>query len=367
MKSKPAFEVDRKGLEKLLERRGREFAVLELIQNALDEDGVTAVDVTIEAIPGARYSHLRVEDDAPEGFHDLSHAYTLFAESKKKGDPSRRGRFNIGEKFVLALCRRACIITTTGTIEWEGDRRRHVKVRREAGSVFDAEIRMDGMARERSIAAVWSVLVPPGIKLTINGERVPSRERFADVGATLPTEIADEEGYLRRTERRTTVEFYTPRNGETPRLYELGIPVVELDGGPCVNVLQKVPLNVDRDNVTPAYLRRIRVLALNAAHAQITPEDARSAWVSDAMTSEETEAEAVDAVLTARYGDRRVIRDPSDPESTKLAVAQGYAVIEPGSFSKDQWATIKRTGTALPSGQVTRVRSPTVPTGIRSI
>ena len=34
---KPAFEVDRKGLAKLLARRGKHFAVLELPQNALDE------------------------------------------------------------------------------------------------------------------------------------------------------------------------------------------------------------------------------------------------------------------------------------------------------------------------------------------
>ena len=360
---KPAFEVDKRGLEKLLERRGREFAVLELVQNALDERGVTRVDVRIEPVPGTRYSQIRVEDDAPEGFADLSHAYTLFAESKKKGDPEQRGRFNLGEKLVLALCRRASITTTTGTVEWEGDRRRHGRARTESGSIFDGEIRMSGHERERSIAAVWRVLVPEAVVLTVNGERVPSREPFASDAAALPTEIADAEGYLRRTERKTVVLFYDPRPGEVPHLFEMGIPVVELDGGPHVNVLQKVPLNADRDNVTPAYLRQVRTLALNAAHPRLTAEDARAPWVSDALTSEDLVPEAVDAVLTARYGDRRVVRDPSDPESTKLAVAQGYAVIEPGTFNRDQWATIKRAKAALPSGQVTPSPKPYSPNG----
>jgi 3-(3-hydroxy-phenyl)propionate hydroxylase len=31
---------------------------------------------------------------------DLTHAFTLFAESAKKGDAEKRGRFNLGEKLV---------------------------------------------------------------------------------------------------------------------------------------------------------------------------------------------------------------------------------------------------------------------------
>ena len=81
MKPLPAFEVDKKGLEKILERRGKSFAVLELVQNAFDEN-VTSVEVTIRPTEGSRgYHDIVVEDDSPEGFADLSHAYTLFAES----------------------------------------------------------------------------------------------------------------------------------------------------------------------------------------------------------------------------------------------------------------------------------------------
>ena len=37
-----------------------------------------------------------VEDDSPDGFRDLTEAYTIFAESYKKVDPEKRGAFNIG-------------------------------------------------------------------------------------------------------------------------------------------------------------------------------------------------------------------------------------------------------------------------------
>lgn len=44
------FNVDKHGLAKLLERRGKEFILFELIQNALDED-VTEVRASLERIP----------------------------------------------------------------------------------------------------------------------------------------------------------------------------------------------------------------------------------------------------------------------------------------------------------------------------
>jgi hypothetical protein len=49
-------------------------------------------------------SKIEVDRRRPGRVRDLSHAFTLFAESVKKGDAEKRGRFNLGEKLVLALC-----------------------------------------------------------------------------------------------------------------------------------------------------------------------------------------------------------------------------------------------------------------------
>ena len=46
------FTVDKDGLAKVLGRRGKAFAVLELIQNAWDAPGATQVEVTLK--PAAR-------------------------------------------------------------------------------------------------------------------------------------------------------------------------------------------------------------------------------------------------------------------------------------------------------------------------
>src|ERR1044071_6394640 len=96
--NKQWFDVDKIGLSKQAEKHGKGRLVGELVQNALDEPGVTQIAVTLTLIPGRPLAELAVEDDAPEGFRDLPHAYTLFAESYKRSNPEQRGQFNFGEK-----------------------------------------------------------------------------------------------------------------------------------------------------------------------------------------------------------------------------------------------------------------------------
>src|ERR1700726_596538 len=110
------FSVDKSGLGKQAEEHGKGRLIGELIQNALDEVGVTQIAVTLTLVPGRPLADLTVEDDSPEGFKDLSHAYTLFAESYKRSNPEQRGQYNFGEKLVLAVCEEASISTTTGTV-----------------------------------------------------------------------------------------------------------------------------------------------------------------------------------------------------------------------------------------------------------
>ena len=136
------FEVDKEGLSKVVERHGIAFLLRELIANGFDAPGVTFVKVTMIPVPHAPFVKITVEDDSPEGFTQLSHAWTLYAESNRKGDSEKRGRFNIGEKLVLSRCRDAEISTTTGTVIFDDSPpyRHHYPSRcRERGSVFVGE------------------------------------------------------------------------------------------------------------------------------------------------------------------------------------------------------------------------------------
>jgi hypothetical protein len=350
-KTKPTFEVDKKGLAKLLTRHGMEFVVLELVQNALDEKS-TKIYVTLTSLGYGSYS-LSVTDDNPEGFKNLSHAYTLFAESVKAKNPKQRGRFNLGEKLVIAACKNATIETTTGTIIFTEKGRTHSNKKTPVGSTFRGELRLSSDDLVNIENAIDKILVPEKVELIYNEMPIPSRTPCKVFQATLPTEQADDEGYIRRTKRATDVEIYENSTANPSSLYEMGIPVVEIECPWHINILQKVPLNTERDNVTPAYLRELLAHVLNAMKSEMSKEAARAPWVDDVLETDIVTPEAISTILTARYGEKRVIADPSDPEGTKLAVSKGYQVIQAGSFNKAQWENIKDAKAALPAGQVT--------------
>ncbi len=362
-KAAQIFEVDREGLAKLLARRGIEFAVMELVQNALDEEPTT-VEVTLEKWKERRgYWKLCVVDDSPEGFQNLAESYTLFAESKKKDKPEKRGRFNLGEKLVVAVAFEAHIISTKGGIEFTERGRRRIPTARERGTEVQVILRMTEEQAQMCAKAVRSIIIPAAVKLTFNGVSMPHHAPLVSFTTSLKTEIGDEEGFLRPAMRSTQVDVYQPLLGEEGMLFELGIPVAPTGDAFHVDVRQKVPLTMERDNVPDAWLRKLRAEVLNHVHEQLTPEAASSTWVGDALESAEVSDEAVKAVIHQRYGEKVVISDPSDPEGTKLAVSQGYAVIQPGSFSGAQWKSIKRAGAALPAGQVTPSPKPFTPDG----
>lgn len=352
MTTKNWFDVDKAGLAKLLEQRGKAFAVFELIQNAWDADGATDVGVTLDRIPGKPLARLTVADNAPSGFADLSHAFTLFAESQKKGDPEKRGRFNLGEKLVLALCTEAKVVSTQGCVFFDAHGRHSSRERTSAGSIFSAVIRMTVTESDEVARKIHSLIPPSGVTTTFNGAPLVQREHVVLFTAKLPTLIADEEGILRRVERETTVRIFDPGADGTGTIYELGIPVVETGDRYSVDVGQKVPLNLDRDNVPPAYARTLRTLVLNAVAHKLTESEAGEGWVTDALHHPDVASEAITEVLDKRYGEKRAIYDPSDVEANNRLVAEGYKLLHGGTFGRQAWENIRESQAALPSGEI---------------
>lgn len=349
------FQVDKEGLAKLIDERGKSMLLFELVQNAWDTQAKN-VSVRLEKLPGRPLAELTVIDDDPEGFHDLTHAYTLFAESVKKGDPEKRGRFNLGEKLVLALCKHARVESTTGTVAFNQDgTMTRSRQKTERGSVFQATIRMSQVEYDEACKAMFDLIPPEGVTTLFNGEEIlpfSSNMKVATFEATLPTLISNDDGMLTRTKRKTQVEVFKTHGDGPGWIYEMGIPVVESGDKYHVNVHQKVPLNMDRDNVPPAYLRKLRAEVLNATAKLLTPDDAKESWVTNALEDESVADEAVVATVEARFGKNRVIYDPKDREASENAMAKGFTVMHGGSLPAAAWDAVRRSGAAKPAGQV---------------
>lgn len=360
------FDVDRKGLALLVSSKPKTWILYELIQNVLDCPNATFAEVTMEPVEGRPQVKLTVVDDEPEGFKDLAHSYTIFAASEKKSDPGRRGRFNFGEKLVLSLCESASISSTTGTVTFGPEGRRvNRKRKRPAGTCFEAIVRMTREECQEALREIRRVLVSQHVAVTVNGVPIPVRPRFHSFVAVLPTVRSDSEGVLRTISRETAVDLYLPNDGEEPTLYEMGIPVVTLkEGVPWhIDVLQKIPLTLDRDNVPPSYLGKLHTHLLNKSFYKLTSEQVKEPWVLAAMASSQVEAEAVRDVVVKRFGDRAVIADPSDREGEHIAVARGYTVVAGGTFPAPVWSNIKSADALRPAGKVTPSPKPFSPEG----
>lgn len=347
------FEVSKSGLAKIARRRGLSFIISELWQNCVDTNA-KHIEIIFTKLPGRPAAELIVTDDDPDGFKDLSHAYTLFAESEKIRDPEKRGRFNFGEKLVIAICDTSEISSTTGTIVFDskGNRSRSHR-KREAGSQFKGIIRMTQAEYDECCRSIWLLIPPEGVHTSFNGKELPHRNPLRTFETVLPTVVADEEGVLRPTKRKTIIRVYEAPEEGAAYIYEMGIPIVETGDAYHVEIGQKVPLNADRDNVTPSYLEMVRVLVLNEMYVGLTKDQATQEWVREAASNPNCSNEAITRVLDLRFGEKRVAFDPSDPEANNLAMSKGFAVIAGGSLSRGEWENTRRSGGALPAGQVT--------------
>lgn len=201
-------------------------------------------------------------------------------------------------------------MTTKGAVEFVGDERRILRRRSNRGSIFEGSLRLTNPEFEKCCNAMQRLISPVGIKTFFNGELLSHRQSLAVIERIpLRTEITDAEGYLRPTTRQTEIHIHESLPGETGTLFEMGIPIVETGDDYHVDVQQKVPLNSDRDNLPPSYLRTVRIAVLNKIHPRFGQEAANHVWVRHAMEDDVSE-EAVRTVIRKRFGEKVVSFDP---------------------------------------------------------
>ena len=356
------FEVCVKGFRGLMTAKPKWHFVRELISNSLDEVSVEEIKVRLVREP--RYVTICCKDDG-DGFERLSDAYTLYAHTKKRSDAEVRGRFNMGEKELASFAKEMTIETTTGKVVFKDDKRKdHHRTKRENGTKVTAKI---PCSRKDFAEMLWMVghfIIPKGKSVhirfrddSIENPNVRQRDWYEThvkenykVEETLETTLFDKKsGGMRPTKRKTEVSIYRiddyelgfndPYNdyGMKHRdrkafLYELGIPVQEIECDYSVNVNQKIPMNANRDSVKDSYLRDIYALVLNAVHDKLDEYDVSKSWVRNASDDDLVSDDAFQSLQEKRYGKNAVMWS-SDLQANEDAVSNGYAVIHGKTMS----------------------------------
>lgn len=336
MKTKNWFEVDRQGLKTLQAGKPKHYVLRELVQNAWDED-ITVCRVSTDYLGNRSLCVITVEDDNPEGFRNLRDAFTLFGDTTKRRDVKKRGRFNLGEKQAIAICESAEIATTKGTVIFDKSGRKMSRTKRESGSIITLRLRMKRHEYEEMLEIAKNYLTPKGIKHTINDEEIPHKEPFSIAEETLPTQF-EVDGQLRDTERKTVIHIHKQ---DVSYLYEMGLPVLEIDCPYSIDVQQKIPMSADRESVKPSYLRKVYAIVLNHTVDEIEDEKSSETWVRVGSSDKRVTGETMRKIVNKRFGDKVVVANPQDPVANDDALAQGYRVIRGGELSKEEWSNIK--------------------------
>ena len=106
--SAPMFEVDAAGYRAQMAEMKPIKTVYEIIANANDEDSVKEFSLNIEWVD--KEIRIGYQDDGA-GFKKVSDVWTMYGHSERRSDPTKSGRFNLGEKEFLVLASYAEIET----------------------------------------------------------------------------------------------------------------------------------------------------------------------------------------------------------------------------------------------------------------
>ena len=135
------FEIDKQGLAELLERRGKGFVLLELLQNAWDQN-VTTVEVRSQRDHARRGVLVSLKMMIPRASRTwLTPSLCLRRSTRRRACEARP--VQLGQKLFWPCGADAYIITTKGTVVFNKNGRRTTKrAARDRGSVFHGFIRI---------------------------------------------------------------------------------------------------------------------------------------------------------------------------------------------------------------------------------
>ena len=342
--SKERFSVSADGLRQLNAGRAPWSLVKELVQNAWDEaPNATMCDVTITP-ESEKTTVITVTDDGP-GFADITHAWTLMADTPKRTDPAKRGRFNLGEKEIIAVAESAEIETVGTTIRFPLEGGRETKPnRRSRGTRITLTMPWTPEQAEE-IQQQLHRFRPTDCSLTVDGKTVPRRKPLASRTATLRTVLQRGPGQpITDTRRKTTVDVLERAAKASAWIYEMGIPIQATTLPYDIDVHQKVPMPPNRNTVSAGYLQDIMTEVLNAMHGRMEPDAFSENWVRTAVEDDRAEDATVESVKKHRYGAKTVMWS-SDTDANMRAAEAGYQVIHPKAMSaKERMVMTHRAG-----------------------
>jgi len=281
------FELHEEGWRKQNRARPLGALVREAIQNAFDHH---AGEVSVTFTPKS----VSIEDDAEAGLARDEYAFQVFL-GEKDTPPTWRGRKGRGLKEFIASGDEAVVETVGRTLRFDADGRHLSPNTRARGTRIVLSRRVGEREREEALSLLRLTIPPPGTRLRLDGRLVRSPRLFRSIPDCPLDTVEIRKGVEHIVERYGQVDLYHPRPGETPYLFEMGLPVEPLRLPWHADVQQRIPLAAERDAARDPYKGELAAIVFEVLAPELDRKSLEGAWVSEVLANFQIQPEAIEA------------------------------------------------------------------------
>jgi len=328
------------------QQRGRPLAhlVKELLQNAFDATGDQgSIDLWITSNGPGRVSVLCSDDGSGA---DVETVNVMFLTGKKDS-VLQRGRMGRGFKEVLSVSDFALVKSRGQQLTFDHDEhgptiRRQSWPSPKAGFHALFDISHSGEVGD-ALGYLRTVMPSHGTKLSINGRLVTARPAAHVIEGELETETFQTGSWQRRT-NGCKVRLVAAELSEIPLIYEMGIPIcpVEWPEQYHCDVLQRVPMNPNRDAVVSGYASKLKATCFPTLLKEFDRDRALAPWAAEAAMNISYQmfdhrTQMFRDLVRIAYGEKVVRSTPPHGRYDFDATARemGYSVVQVESMHFD--------------------------------
>lgn len=301
------LSISTEGFAAMNAARPAEHLIKELVQNALDSFADSQAG-RIELRYGIEPEGFVVEcRDNGSGISNLSDLRVVYL-THKTDSHLKRGRFGRGFKEALCIAEQARVVSGGQQLQFLLEHGQRVTRQEPAeqcdGTTVWMHMPWPAETRERLDAYFAQFLVPQGIELVVNGERIQPRPVAHQVQTSITTELYDPISQSwKKPSRATRIHLVRTQLDETPTIYEMGIPVAAVDWTMPYHcdVQQRVPMNPNRDAVATGYPLKLHVACLPALLEQMDDAAVKDEWVGHA--GRRCESEVQKRIIARAFGE----------------------------------------------------------------
>lgn len=306
--------------------------VREAISNVFDVPEATKCDIWIK--PGC----VIVEDNAPLGIKDKNLITTVFLTDKEEKHTTR-GRKGLGLKELISAGHHAEVETANHTLVFHADgTRTDTPNTRQIGT--KVTVWCDEWIEDKLTTCIDYLkrfMPPNNVLMTINGQAIKPSKLRESFSADLRTTIVRNNKQVE--ERRTTkVDIRNLRKGEKKGwVYEMGIPVQEIETKFNIDIQQRIPMNDNRDVCNYGYMYSVYGAILDSMIKTLSKAALKDRWVLEGLHYCTTTTQRVYA---SKFFPTGAILKCKDKKANDIVEQHGFDLVDISHLPSDAQGVI---------------------------